>query len=177
MRINRKYLILVALAAAIVAIDQASKLYIHTQYRLGETTPVLQNYFNITYVRNLGAAFGMFRETPEWFRKNFFLLMPPTAMIIIMMILRTVADRDRVQIFALSAVFGGALGNYIDRLRLGYVVDFLDFHWHNYYTWPAFNIADSAIVVGSTILGILIFLQWLDERSQKKPKVQAKEST
>ncbi len=180
MNIDRKYIFLMLLTGAIVALDQATKIYIHTQFRLGESLPVIQDFFHITYVRNTGAAFGILRATEgdlsvfglfslsiefvETLRKGFFLVMPPAAITIIFFILRGVSNTDRIQVFALSSIFGGALGNYIDRLRFGYVVDFLDFHWKDIYTYPAFNIADSAIVCGSAILGWLIFVQWREER-------------
>ena len=154
--IERKYLILSVVAATLVAIDQLTKLYIHTHFELGEFISVLPGYFNITYVRNPGAAFGIFREAQETFRTIFFLAMPPIAMITILAILRSVANSDRIQILALSSIFGGAIGNYLDRIRFGYVIDFLDFHWQSKYSWPAFNVADSAIVVGVFVLVILM---------------------
>lgn len=78
-------------------------------------------------------------------------------MIIILYFLKAVKENDKIQIMALSLVFGGALGNYIDRIRVRYVIDFLDFHFQNMYSWPAFNIADSAIVCGIVILFCLSF--------------------
>jgi signal peptidase II len=154
--IERKYLILAVVAALLVAVDQLTKLYIHTNFELGEFITVIPGYFNITYVRNPGAAFGIFRESLGAFRSIFFLAMPPIAMITILAILRGVANNDRVQILALSAIFGGAIGNYLDRIRFGYVIDFLDFHLQNKYSWPAFNIADSAIVCGVIVLLFLM---------------------
>jgi signal peptidase II len=154
--IERKYLILAVVAALLVAVDQLTKLYIHTNFELGEFITVIPGYFNITYVRNPGAAFGIFRESLGAFRSIFFLAMPPIAMITILAILRGVANNDRVQILALSAIFGGAIGNYLDRLRFEYVIDFLDFHLQNKYSWPAFNIADSAIVCGVIVLLFLM---------------------
>ena len=126
---------------------------------LGESIPVIPGYFNFTYVRNPGAAFGFLAQSHPTFRETFFLIMPPIALVIILLILKTVPDNDLLQIVALSSVFGGAIGNYIDRLKYGYVVDFLDFHWQEKYTWPAFNIADSAIVCGVILLLILMFFE------------------
>ena len=127
--IQKKYFILATISALIVAIDQFTKLYVHTQFELGEFYPVISGFFNITYVRNTGAAFGFLRESHETFRTIFFLSMPPIAMVTILAIFRSVPNTDRIQILALSAIFGGAIGNYLDRLRFGFVVDFLDFHW------------------------------------------------
>lgn len=167
MKIDSKYLILATICGASVALDQLTKMYIHSNFSVGETVAVIQNYFHITYVRNTGAAFGIFREGHEMFRKIFFLSMPPMAMIIILTILKGVPNSDRWQIFALSLIFGGAIGNYIDRLRFGFVIDFLDFHLRDIYTWPAFNVADSCIVVGVCMLLLIMFLQERDKKKQK----------
>lgn len=152
----RKYLILLTVAGAIIAMDQLTKMYVHTHFQLGEQVVVIQDYFNLGYVRNTGAAFGILRGAHENFRSLFFLSMPPIALIIILFILRGVRSNDSIQILALSLIFGGAIGNYIDRIRFGYVIDFLEFHWQNKYTWPNFNVADSAIVIGVGILGVLM---------------------
>ncbi len=151
-----KYLILAAISGAVITIDQATKMYVHTHFQLHESVDVIQGFFNLTYVRNYGAAFGFLAESHPTFREIFFLSMPPVALLIILAILRTVAEVDRWTIASLSLVFGGAIGNYIDRIRFRYVIDFLDFHLQKSYTWPAFNVADSAIVAG---VGVLLFLE------------------
>lgn len=156
---KKKYVILAAFSGFLVALDQILKMFIHTRYQLGESTPVINGFFNITYVRNYGAAFGFLSDSHPAFREIFFLAMPPVALIIILLILRGVKDSDKWQIFALSSVFGGAIGNYIDRLRFRYVIDFLDFHLQEKYTWPAFNIADMAIVGGVMLLLLLMFFE------------------
>lgn len=165
MRIQRKYIILIAFSALLVAIDQLVKMYVHLHFQVGESLPVIPGFFNITYVRNPGAAFGFLAQSHPDFRENFFLIMPPIALVIILIILRSVPDTDYLQIFALSSVFGGAVGNYIDRIQFRYVIDYLDFHWKEVYTYPAFNIADSAIVLG---VGILIVLMLLEGRTAQK---------
>lgn len=167
MKVNRKYLLLALISGFLVTVDQLTKMYIHTQFQLGEHVTVIENYFNITYVRNMGAAFGLLHDSHATFRTIFFLSVPPIAMIIILFILRGVPESDRLQVFALSAIFGGAIGNYIDRLRFGYVIDFLDFHWRNQYAWPAFNVADSSIVLGVAILTLIM------GRGSEKKKLEA----
>ncbi len=162
---NIKYLILAAISGAIITIDQLAKMYVHTHFSLGESLMVIENFFNLTYVRNSGAAFGIFGESHPLFREIFFLSMPPIAVLVILTILRGVAERDRVNIVALSLIFGGAIGNYIDRLRFRYVIDFLDFHIANQYTWPAFNVADMGIVCG---VATLIFLEFSRKNSSAK---------
>ncbi|WP_413292631.1 signal peptidase II [Bdellovibrio sp. HCB185ZH] len=161
---NKKYIWLAAIAGFLVALDQVTKLYIHTHFHLGESVVVIPNFFNFTYVRNFGAAFGFLAESHPSFRELFFLSMPPIALIIILGILRGVKNEDTKQIVALSSIFGGAIGNYIDRIRFRYVIDFLDFHIYGKWSWPAFNIADMAIVGGVGLLLLLMFL----ENSKKK---------
>jgi signal peptidase II len=158
---NIKYQLLAAISGAIITADQAVKMHVHTHFKLHESITVIPDLFNLTYVQNRGAAFGMLAESHPVFREIFFLSMPPVAMLIILLILRGVSKADRWMIVSLSMVFGGAIGNYIDRLRFGYVVDFLDFHIADKYVWPAFNIADMAIVCG---VAILLFLEFTKTR-------------
>jgi signal peptidase II len=157
MKIDRKYLILLTIAGLIVSIDQATKLYILSHFSYGESITVIKDFFNLTYVRNPGAAFGFLSTSPETFRHIFFLSVPPIALVFIIYIMRSVPTSDVIQIVALSGIFGGAIGNYIDRIRFRYVIDFLDFHIKNKYVWPAFNVADSAIVCGVIILLLIMF--------------------
>lgn len=168
---KKKYLYLAVITGLLVAADQLVKMYIHTQFRLGESLVVIPNFFNLTYVRNFGAAFGFLAESHPTFREAFFLMMPPIALVIILMIMRGVKDDDTKQIVALSAIFGGAIGNYVDRVRFRYVIDFLDFHVNNKYSWPAFNIADSAIVGG---VGLLLFMMFMETRQKKAQETATK---
>ena len=160
---QRKYLLLMCITGLLLSLDQITKLYVHTQFQLHESVPVIGN-ISVTYVRNFGAAFGFLAQTPEIFREIFFLTIPPVACGIILYILRSIQNADTPQITALSAIFAGALGNYIDRLQFRYVIDFIDFHFRNY-SWPAFNVADMAIVCG------VIYLTFLMFREAKKQKV------
>lgn len=159
MKLESKYLVLATVACCVVALDQLTKLYIHSGFGLGESHAVIPGIFSITYVRNTGAAFGLLREIPDLIRHLFFLSVPPIAMVIILAMLKNVENSDRWQVFALSIIFGGAIGNYIDRLRFGYVIDFLDFHYKDAWSYPAFNVADSAIVGGVCLLVLLMFLR------------------
>ena len=160
---KRRLSILAIFSICIVAFDQLTKIYVHTHFQLGESSVVIPGIFNLTYVRNFGAAFGFLSQSHPAFREIFFLAMPPVALLIILMILRGVKENDTAQILALTSVFGGAIGNYIDRLRFRYVIDFLDFHWQEVYTYPAFNLADVAIVCG---VAVLIILMWLEGRNK-----------
>lgn len=156
---KRKLQWLLAISGLMIALDQVTKVYVHTTFTLGESIPVIKNFFNITYVRNFGAAFGFLAESHPTFREIFFLSMPPIALLVILKLLKDTKDEDQLQIISLSLIFGGAIGNYIDRIRFRYVIDFLDFHINNRYSWPAFNIADSAIVIGVGILLLIMFLE------------------
>jgi signal peptidase II len=165
---KKKYLYLAVISGLLVALDQLVKMYVHTQFHLGESVVVVPNFFNLTYVRNFGAAFGFLAESHPTFREAFFLAMPPIALVIILAIMRGVKDEDTKQVVALSAIFGGAIGNYVDRLRFRYVIDFLDFHLDNKYSWPAFNIADSAIVGGVCLLLLMMFLESKQKKEAEK---------
>lgn len=172
-----KLIFLVAWSSVLVALDQLTKIYIHTHFQLGESLQIFPPIFNFTYVRNYGAAFGFLSESHPGFREIFFLSIPPIAMIIIINILRGVPESEKWQVFALSSIFGGAIGNYIDRLRFGYVIDFLDFHIKEY-SWPAFNIADSAIVVGVCILlFFMVFEKQIEKRKLLKSGQESAGST
>lgn len=164
---NKKYLYLILITAIVVILDQITKMYINLNFRLGESVPVIQDIFHITYVRNTGAAFGLFSNASELFRTLFFLSLPPVAMLVIFMLLKNTPDKEKLQSIALCLVFGGALGNYIDRIRFRYVIDFLDFHYKNVWSYPAFNVADISIVCG---VMVLFYFMFMEEWKKKKTK-------
>ena len=152
-----KYVILFLTSAVVLVLDQWTKKLIHTHFRWGESVNLLDSVFALTYVRNQGAAFGMFNRAPTWFREPFFIVIPVVALFVIVLLVSRLGRREKGTAVALSLILGGALGNLIDRLRFGYVIDFLDFHWKEIYHWPAFNVADSCIVVGVTIMFLQSF--------------------
>jgi signal peptidase II len=136
------------LAAAVVAADQATKSIVLARFNLGEGV-VVTPFFNLVLVYNKGAAFSFLSDAPGWQTP----LLAGFALIAIGVVsyLLVRSPGRRILDCGLALVLGGALGNVIDRLRFGQVVDFLDFHagaWH----WPAFNVADSAITVGAVLL-------------------------
>ncbi|CAB1368036.1 prolipoprotein signal peptidase (signal peptidase II) [Denitratisoma oestradiolicum] len=137
-----------ALAAAVVAADQVTKAWVLAVLRLGEGM-VLTPFFNLVLVFNRGAAFSFLASAEGW-QRWFFVVLALVISVGIVIAMRKAAA-NRWLLAALALVLGGALGNVIDRLIYGAVVDFLDFHaagWH----WPAFNLADSAICVGIVLL-------------------------
>jgi signal peptidase II len=156
-----RYRLLLIVSADVLVLDQATKLYIDSRFMLHQSVTVVENFFHITYVRNKGAAFGIFADSAV--RIPFFITVSIVAAVGIIWYLYRLSEEQRMVQFALSLIFAGALGNLIDRIRLGEVIDFLDVHWYQYH-WPAFNIADSAITVG---VGILLVDLWREERKKK----------
>ena len=142
-----KYIIFLTVSFAIVALDQATKLIIHTQFNLGEKKVIIPGFFNLTYIKNQGGVFGMFSQSNEVIRLVLFLILPVLAFVLLVSIIHKLHVSQKYQLLAFSSIFGGALGNYIDRIHFGYVVDFLDFHFKGF-VWPAFNVGDICIVVG-----------------------------
>ncbi|MGZ4959438.1 MAG: signal peptidase II [Methylomonas sp.] len=132
-------------SALVLVLDQASKLAVDASMRLYESIPLLP-YFNLTYAHNTGAAFSFLAEAGGWQRWLFAGL--AVAMIgMIGVWLSRLQKHETLMAVALSLVLGGAVGNLIDRIAYGYVIDFLDVYYENWH-WPAFNIADSAICIG-----------------------------
>lgn len=150
-----KYWCLAIVAPSIILLDQWTKHLVHTRFRWGESRNIIQSIFALTYVRNSGAAFGLLHKAPPQFRDPFFMVVPIVALVVIFFIFVRLKQEQRLTALSLSMIVGGAIGNLVDRLRFGYVIDFLDFHWREVYHWPAFNVADSCIVVGVS----LMFLQ------------------
>ena len=145
-----KYRRLGWIAGSVVLADQVTKGIILAHLRLYETIPVVPGFFNITHIQNPGGAFGFLAQQSPTVRGLIFLLMSFLAVCLIFWFYRKTPPTHRLMAAGFALIFGGAIGNLIDRLRFGQVVDFLDFYvgaWH----WPAFNVADSAITIGITI--------------------------
>ncbi len=132
-------------------LDQATKLYIDHSMQLFQSIPVLDNFFHITYVRNRGAAFS-FLAHASW-RLPFFIGVSIVAAIAILIAFFRLRNDQKLAQISLAMIFSGAVGNLIDRMRMGEVIDFLDVHWYQHH-WPAFNVADSMICVGVFLLAI-----------------------
>ncbi len=153
------HLLLFGVTLFILVLDQLTKRSILAKFRLGDSIDVITGYFNITYVQNRGAAFGLLSQADPSFRVPFFIIVPLVALGSIAFVFRKIPNRDIKLSTALSLVISGAIGNLLDRVYLGYVVDFLDFHWRWGYHFPAFNVADSAICVGVGILMLDLLTQ------------------
>ncbi len=131
----------------VVAADQASKAWIVAHFSLYQARELIPGLFSLTYLTNQGSAFGFLNGEHGPWRQAFFVGVALLAMLAMLVFLRKLRDESRWCLVAVSLIMGGAAGNLIDRLRLGAVVDFLEFYWRGHY-WPAFNVADSAITVG-----------------------------
>lgn len=158
---SKRTLILSIVAVGII-LDQGTKLLVHRTMPLYQSIPVIDGFFSLTHVRNRGAAFSILSQTP-W-RLPFFLAVTLVALVTVGVMLKRVDSTRTLEITGLSLILSGALGNLIDRLRLGEVIDFLDIFWRGHH-WPAFNVADSAICIG---VGILIYDTLRRERAKKE---------
>lgn len=160
-----RHLIFFVVALLLVLIDQATKFYIDQSMLLYASIPVIDSFFSITYVRNPGAAFGMFAASG--FRIPFLIGVSMFAMVVIVFVVHKLPGKEKTPVIALSCVFAGACGNLIDRIRFGEVIDFLDVYWRSHH-WPTFNIADSAICLG-VFLYVLYTMKEERQRSLAEP--------
>jgi signal peptidase II len=149
--LKKKYIILFATVAVMVFLDFISKAYISSTMSLHESIVVIGGFFNITYVRNPGAAFSFLADAPPVFRFVFFVTVTAFAIILVLFYIVKSNIEEPFMTFALSLILSGAVGNLIDRVRFGEVIDFIDVYIGSHH-WPAFNVADSAISVGAVIL-------------------------
>ncbi len=153
MKDEKKILLSIAVTLCVVIADQVTKALITGRLAWGEAHTILPGLFNIVYYKNTGAAFGIFSSGGSG-RTTFLTIVSLVALIIIAVLIRRSSDGRNA--LALSLIAGGAIGNLIDRIRYGSVVDFLDFHIGTLH-WPAFNIADSAITTGVIVMLYLSF--------------------
>jgi signal peptidase II len=139
-------------------LDQLTKQLIAQRLSLFESIEVIPGFFNLTYVTNRGAAFSILADVDSWWRHPFFILVGVAALSGLTLLYFRMRREAPVQSIGLALIAGGALGNLIDRIRVGAVIDFIDVHWSGYH-WPAFNIADSAICIGVGIFLIFSFIE------------------
>ena len=149
-----RWLVMLGIVVVSVGIDQWSKQWAQTdlQHRPRRSITVVPGYVGLNYVRNSGAAWGFLSRADPNVRKPFFVGVSLLAMLFILVLFRRLESGQRWLAVALSMVMGGAVGNFIDRVRQGYVVDFLDVHLRHHFYWPKFNVADIAITVGVVML-------------------------
>ena len=151
---NRFWYLLVMMSTLII-IDQMTKGIVQTKFYLGETLPIIEGFFNLTYVRNTGAAWGFGQGFNDFLRISLFLVLPVGVCgYLFFWLIKTIKGPWHISL-ALGLILAGAVGNLIDRFSLKYVVDFLDFYYGSSH-FPAFNVADSCITVGA----ILLFIEY-----------------
>ena len=144
-------------AGAVFAIDRLTKWMIETRFSSYDSFVVIPGFFEIIHSENRGAAFGLFAESSSEWRTFLLIGFSVVALVALAVMLWRTSKLDRITAIALALILGGALGNVFDRVRWGTVTDFLLFYIGSY-QWPAFNAADSAIVIGSGLL-LLDFLK------------------
>ena len=152
-----KHRLLIGTVTIAVVLDQLTKEWIQRTMELHQSIPVIPDFFNLTLIKNPGAAFGLLSESGGALRTAFFIVVAIVALGVLTYLYRNTPREIWVLRLALSLVMAGAVGNLIDRVRFGEVVDFLDFYVGRYH-WPAFNVADSCITVGVTLLILHGFL-------------------
>jgi signal peptidase II len=165
---GRNYHLIVWPALIIICLDQISKLAIVNSLRLYESLPVINGFLNLVHTRNRGMAFGLMNRPGFDFAFYFLVIATLTAVAIIVVWLLRLNRNERCLTLGLSLILGGALGNLIDRLRLREVVDFLDFYVGSYH-WHTFNIADSAITVGTFLAAIVLVFKSKKNVKQSNP--------
>ncbi|MBP1726584.1 MAG: lipoprotein signal peptidase [Deltaproteobacteria bacterium] len=141
----------VGLTGAILVLDQVTKALVSAALRLHESRSIIPGFLSLTLVHNTGAAFGILAGESSPLRTAFFLVVSVVAMGVVLWLLLRLRPEQKVEAVALSLIFGGAVGNVIDRIRFGKVIDFIDVFYRSYH-WPAFNVADAAISVGVFLL-------------------------
>ena len=147
----RRRLVWLLLPAALIALDQASKTIVRAWIGVHAKIEVLEGFFRLNHVQNEGAAFGLFADLPGGYREAVLTSLAAVALILVVVYSLRLDPGEWVSQAGLHMIFAGAIGNLIDRFSIGSVTDFLEFYWHTF-RWPAFNIADSAIVLGVAAL-------------------------
>lgn len=177
----RRYLLLAIGSAIVVILDQWTKIWSVKALALpdGQLPPdaamirsrvhvVFESWFNFKLAGNKGAAWGLFRTLPDEWRVPFFVLISVVAVVVIVSLYRKAGEQMLLR-WALTLILGGAIGNLIDRIRLGFVVDFIDWYWGDAH-WPTFNLADVAITTG---VGLLLVDMIVQSRAAHRAKEDA----
>jgi signal peptidase II len=155
-KMRSRYILFVIISGFGIFFDQITKVFIDRSMQLFDSIVIVENFFQLTYVRNKGAAFS-FLSNASW-RLPFFISVSIVAAFVILIAFRRLRDDQKLAHISLALIFSGAVGNLIDRIRLGEVIDFLDAHWYRHH-WPAFNVADSLICVGVFLLAIDMIME------------------
>jgi signal peptidase II len=139
------------IAGLILVLDQATKAVVRARFELGDSVPVIPGFFSLTRVHNTGAAFGFLNDFDFPFKTAVLAVVAAAALVGLAAYAATLPDGQRLSRLGLASIIGGAAGNLVDRLTLGFVLDFFDFYWRGWHFW-AFNIADAAITIGVALM-------------------------
>jgi signal peptidase II len=146
--------------APVLALDQISKLYVSSHFQLYATYSLIPGWLDCTYTLNPGAAFSLFANMPAAFRESFFMLLSAAAFVVMTVLIARRSTATSTA-FACALVLAGTIGNLIDRVARGRVIDFIYFH-HDAFRYPVFNLADAAITTG---VALILLFSWLHERA------------
>jgi len=160
---KKKYWILLIVFLLVIAFDQSTKWIIQQTLPLYQKVEIIPGFFNLVHVRNTGGAFGIFGGEKGPVGSVLFVVASVVAVGVLVVLFLRVKEHETMLAFSLALLLGGAIGNLIDRLSYGEVVDFLDFHILSIH-WPAFNIADSAISIGIGLMALELLI-----KDPKKP--------
>jgi signal peptidase II len=167
-----RYKLLLGVVGLVVLTDQITKTLVDKSMAIYATRPLIPGLLDLHYIRNTGAAFGFLSGSHSAFRIPFFIVVSLFAIGIILYLFRKMEESEQVVPLALSLVLGGAIGNLIDRVRLGEVIDFIYAHYRRF-AWPAFNVADITITVGVILLILRMFVfQGRASREASRPDNQ-----
>ncbi len=144
---NKKNLIIFSTALVIIFLDQFTKFLVRTKFQLSESIPIITNILHFTYVTNTGSAFGLFKGF-----SIFFILFSIAVIAVILYSIKKIKENQKLMQLYAGLLLGGTIGNLIDRILFGHVIDFIDFR-----IWPVFNVADSAVTISVIFL---VFLMW-----------------
>jgi signal peptidase II len=148
---TRGYWFQLAVAGTVVVVDQLTKLVVRREFELYDSTAVIPNLFSLTRIHNTGAAFGLLDSVDLPFKTGLLAIISIAALAGLLMFAVSLPEIHRLARVGVALVVGGAAGNLIDRVWLGYVVDFVDVYWGGWHFW-AFNVADSAISIGMALI-------------------------
>ena len=154
----KKIIILLLITFPLIVLDQASKLWVDHNLILSQSIEIIKNIFHITSIRNTGVAFGIFSGIDSLYLQNIFIIITFVAIGFIVFFYWKLESEQCWLSIGTACIMGGAIGNLIDRIRLGGVIDFIDIHYYSHH-WPAFNVADSFITIGAFIFGASILLK------------------
>ena len=161
---KNKYLTLFLISNTLILVDQYTKFLVNTHIPLYFSIKVIDDFFNITHIRNPGVAFGLFADHDSEYKALVFILISSVAILAILFIYFQTPDEKKMARTGLIMIFSGAIGNLIDRIAYKEVIDFVDIFHENYH-WPAFNFADACITIGVGFMILDLFQSHPDEKN------------